>query len=349
VRDEHWRAFGRDWFAQHQSTLLGLLARPWIGRWLRWVLRIRASDVGFRKPIRALYPHAYTVDNGDGTYSTDIRTHDKFAKRLYFAFRPFWWLGHAWDWLIADRWVSQLSFGLSILTLTSYPEAGAVGTLTSDRTVRRIPAAGESFSTLRNGIGTHSANSSPTAGVGLFSDLTTDIFLEMYREIQAFNFTSMGITPNVSAIVSIYGVSKVNTGLGTPDFHFAGATPADPASIVTADYTQVQRVSFGSVTYAAFTASAYNDVSLNASGIAAIQLNGVASFSWQLEWDITGSFTGTWVSNTNTTFNFSTADAAGTAQDPKLTVTYIVPTAGPSIAWKKRRAAFAVSNPGSYF
>ena len=74
--------FSAAWFARHQRTLLWLLNAPVLGRWFRWVLCLRPHDVGYRKPIVQLLPHAYTVANADGTRTTDFRAHAKYAKRL---------------------------------------------------------------------------------------------------------------------------------------------------------------------------------------------------------------------------------------------------------------------------
>src|SRR5438105_15444444 len=93
--------FDRDWFLQHQTKLLWLVNFPLTRRWFRWVLRIRPGDPGFRGIICEVSPDNYKVVRGfkDGELelSADFRTHPKFAKRLYYAFRPLWWMIHLWD------------------------------------------------------------------------------------------------------------------------------------------------------------------------------------------------------------------------------------------------------------
>src|SRR3972149_6936967 len=84
----------QNWFAKYQKQLLWLLNTPIVGIWFRKVLRIRGEvdDIGTRK---------VSLDKIKIGY--DIRTHDKFSKRLYFAFKPLWQLIHWWDTLIANQ------------------------------------------------------------------------------------------------------------------------------------------------------------------------------------------------------------------------------------------------------
>src|SRR3990167_8858063 len=97
-----WLAFTHAWFARHQARLLALLAHPLTRRWARWILRIRRVDCGFNRRIVRLLPHAYVCEgDAPGELIADFRTHPKYAKRLYYAFRPVWWTMHAWDWALA--------------------------------------------------------------------------------------------------------------------------------------------------------------------------------------------------------------------------------------------------------
>jgi hypothetical protein len=90
----------------------------------------------------------------------------------------------------------------------------------------------------------------------------------------------------------------------------------------------VSTTSFGNITYANFTGSQYNDISLNASGITHIQTavngDGIIKFSGQLSWDILNDTTGlTWGSALTSAFRIVQADSAGTANDPKLVIEYV--------------------------
>src|SRR3990167_8948353 len=113
----HFQAFNKEFFNQHQATLLKLVNGRLTRKWFRYVLRIDGdkSPVGDNL-ITRIEPNAIRWGN-----TWEFRTHPKFGKRIYYAFRPFWWTLHFWDWLIAERFLPKYSFGLLILTV--YPDA----------------------------------------------------------------------------------------------------------------------------------------------------------------------------------------------------------------------------------
>ena len=60
--------------------------------------------------------------------------------------------------------------------------------------------------------------------------------------------------------------SKSN-GLGETPHHIASSAPVSDIALEVADYGAIARVSFATVTFAAWTASVYNTFSLNAAGL----------------------------------------------------------------------------------
>ena len=254
--------------------------------------------------------------------TTDFRTHPKFAKRIYFAFRPFWWLLHIYDSLFAERFAPQLAFGFS--TLTTYPQAGSGGSnVTCDGNVYRYNVD-ETFTAINTGSGHNADNTGTELWAHLASSGTTNQFTSNYKAIATFDTSSIGANSTLqSATMSLYGSLK-NASLGPPDLHIAGATPASNNALVAADYGQVQTTSFGSITYANFSTSGYNDIALNSSGLSNINKTGISKFSFQLNWQINNSFTGTWDSWALSYMHSYSADQTGTTQDPKLVVTYLV-------------------------
>lgn len=122
----HALAFNSGWFEQHQQKLLWLVNHPLLSYWFRWVLRINGnrSAVG-RQKITRINPEAIFWLLPNGTHKAELRTHPKFGKRLYHAFKPLWWSLHFLDWLFIDRWIPEYSFGFD--SLTAYPQAGSGG------------------------------------------------------------------------------------------------------------------------------------------------------------------------------------------------------------------------------
>lgn len=345
--------FSKEWFEAHQTKLLWLLNHWLTRRWFRWVLCIRRCDIGYDKRIIELCPHAYTVllgeeeeliageliadrksngvafstinsppINSSVKVATDFRTHDKYAKRLYYALRPLWYVLHFWDWLLADRWVPRLSFGFSTY-FTCYPDAGSGGT-TCDGYVMRGNAVQESFATIRAGTGQVYSAITPSVEVRLGTATTTDTFSQLNRAFACFDVTRLGAShiTILSADLSVWCSNKDNNFSSDTNLYLAGATPASNNTLVAGDYQQVQTTEFAtSIAYTNVTTSSYNAFSLNASGLA--ELTGIANFSLQLGWDILNSFTGTWASPpTNLSYNLTNADTSGNSNDPKLVILY---------------------------
>ena len=328
----HFQAFDKDFFTKHQAKLLWLLNAPVSKHWFRYVLRIKGHDLRASVKITVIAPNSFSYGdrhfNEGGVWfterTTDFRVHPKYGKRLYYAFRPVWWVAHFWDWVLADRFLPRLSFGL--LTLTAYPAAGANSPVDGEVS-RSAGAFNETFSTIRAGAGDSADATSTTMEAGrLDSSGTTNQYTRLFRGIALFDtsaITAFGVISGV--VLSLYGTTKVNN-LGSPALHIAGSTPASNSTLANADYGQVQRTSFGSVGYASFSAAGYNDITLNASGISNISKTGISKFSTQLDWDINNSFTGAWAGGVASILRCSTADASGTSQDPKLVVTYASPS-----------------------
>ena len=315
--------FSGAWFARHQRALLWLLAAPVLGRWFKWVLCIRPHDVGYRGRIVQLLPHAYVVDNGDGTRTGDFRTHEKFGKRLYYAFRPLWWSLHAWDALIANPLVPALNAGFD--TLTVYPDPGT-GATTCDGVIWRN-GVDESFATIRAGAG----NGVVTGGAEdqlayLAASTTSNQFAQMWRGFVGFDTSALTSSAAVSAAGLSLWVTAAQNGLGAGgNAHVAGATPATANTLSTSDFGNVQRTSFGSVSVGGITTGTYTEWSLNATGRAAVSTTGVTNLSLQTEHDLNGTFGGTWSSGTLVQVQAYHADQTGSANDPKFVVTYTVP------------------------
>lgn len=315
-------AFDKKWFADHQRGLLWLLNAPVIGRWFRWCLCIRAHDVGHRRKILEIRPNCYTVDGEKpGTLTTDFRTHAKYAKRLYFAFRPLWWCLHWWD-SLADAWLPEWSFGLS--TLTVYPDPDPE-TTTVDGEVSR-GAALQTWAGIRDGAGTGvNSNSASNTIAYLNAAATTDTWDDLRRGIALFDCSSLEAGASVTACVLSYYLNYKGTNLASPTYAIYESTPASNTGLVASDFAQIGTAAFSAeVSGSSLTASTYNDFIFNATGLAAI-IQGVVKLGFRnANYDVANT-PPTWQAppNMNYEVNVYTADQAGTNNDPRLVVTYI--------------------------
>jgi hypothetical protein len=99
-------------------------------------------------------------------------------------------------------------------------------------------------------------------------------------------------------------------------------SPASDSSFVASDYGNFGTTKFASDTVVSgWTTAAYNDFTLNASGIANVSKTGNSKFGWRFTEDIDNS-SPTWVSGAQTLTLARDAATAGTTEDPLLTVTH---------------------------
>jgi hypothetical protein len=325
----HFVAFDKQWFVKNQGILLFLLNSPLTRKFSRYTLRITKQDVGYKGKIVELAPSYYTLELGRFGDSvklvTDFRTHPKYAKRIYFAFKPLWWALHVWDFMIADRIAPGLSFGFS--TLTAYPAVGAAAPV--DGYVMR-QATSESFATIRAGAGTVAG---PSATLGATPWLrahasTANTYNDFGRGIYGFDTSPIGGGVISAAVLSLATNIAPETFLGDTDVDVVAATPASNNNLVAADFTTLGTTRYATgkaVSTFSSVDGTYNDLTLNATGIAAINGSGYTFLGTRLKWDTDNSFTGTWVSGSKSTaFIGYFADQTGTSTDPKLVVTYLL-------------------------
>lgn len=221
-------------------------------------------------------------------------------------------------------------------TLTVYPD-GDPETTTVDGIAFRN-ATNESWATITAGAGTGN-NSTSTSGniISITSDATLDRYSQLIRAIYLFDTSSLtsGVTVT-AAVLSIFGSSKADNLAITPDIDIYTSTPATNTDIANSDYSQVGSTSqTGSpITYAAWNTAAYNDFTLNATGISNVSKTSVSKFGARnANYDVSG-VAPTWTVSTFSNIRGNYADNAGTTNDPKLTVTYLPTIANPIVTFR---------------
>lgn len=182
----------------------------------------------------------------------------------------------------------------------------------------------QTFSSIRGQANGTDPNVINTSGTPCYisASSTTNQFSNLYRGFFLFDTSSIPANATIiSATLSLYGTGKTN-GLGSPDIHIASASPASDSTLTNGDFDNIGTTSFGSVSYAGWSTSGYNDFVLNASGLANISKGSGARsrFSAQFSWDINNSFTGTWANGAASSFSCNMADNG--TNKPTLFVTY---------------------------
>jgi hypothetical protein len=300
-------------------------------------LRIPPCDCPRSTPILEIAPNRFTVAGPrPGQLQTTFRSHPKYSKRLYFAFRPLWWAMHAWDWIVADRfaWADNWSFGFEILTVYPDPDPEVTSV---DGEAWRWAIPGETWDQIRLGAGNAARDYNEWDSPAITHQPQQSGFTSLDRTFLLFDTSSLGNNVTIeTATLSVWGTNHWG-GLGKTDFHIVATTPASNTAIVAADYQQVGGTSFGSVAFDSYTHGAYSDVVLSAAGRENINKTGVSKFGSRLGWDLSGVYGGSYI-NDATYFVYQSADVTGTAQDPKLVVVH-----QPAIIFLKRSDTVAVA------
>lgn len=318
--------FSKEFFLKHQKALLWF-ANTSYGKGL---LGIHDSSIFRDEKIDLILPHALVKKVSEDEYIAEFRTHRKYAKRLYYEFLPFWKAMHWFDMNIANPMVPDLNLGFD--TLVNMPDAGT-GNTTVDGCVGRN--ASGSWNTIRSGNGdmanaTDVGTSSNMNIAGVVAD-NTDTYIRLRRGIFTFDTSSLTQKANISsATLSLYGHAK-NSGVGATDLYICSAEGiASPNSLSNSDFQAVRdnTTSFGSVAYASYSISGYNDIALNDDGKAAVDLDGITKLCTKLGFDILNQAPTWGAGNPNSRFDAYFADQSGTSQDPKLTVNFRLPGGG---------------------
>jgi hypothetical protein len=330
-----YQTFDEGFFSRNQRWLLWLLNTPVVRLWFRWVMRIPSCDCLRGVRIHSIAPNYFDRDRKlifeKGEWRLEqTRTffgYPKYSKRIYHAFLPIWWMLHAWDYLIADSFWPELSFGFS--ALTAYPQAGGGGgNVSCDGRVTCL-TSGVSWATLiaeSSGTAAYSLTTDNTDNiVNIQANTTSNTWLDLCRGIFSFDTSSLGCAAISAATFSIYGAAQSDALSIAPNYDVYGWTPASNANnIVAADFGACGSTSYtgnSPITYAGYSTSGYNNSAFNSTGMEAINLTKPSCFSVRnANYDVSGT-PPSWSGGANSSlFNCYMADNG--SNEPKLTVTY---------------------------
>ncbi len=333
--------FDKFWFKKHQKKLLWLLNNSITKKWFRYCLRIRKYDCS--QKITEITPNS--ISWGDRYFkkkgkwylerTTDFRTHNKYSKRLFYAFFPVWLLFHWWDTLVNYLDLPELNLGFD--TLTIYPDPGDPGANSVDGAFYSDRPTPVNWATLRGSATTKSSIASPELFIRLNS---TGVNSWRYaaRTFATFLTSSLGSSATISsAVISWSGDTAAASDGFTSSIVTVASTQASNNSLSTADWNSYGATELSSrKTVASWNPNGFNDFTLNSNGISNINKTGVSKFAW-LE---SNDFDNTEPSIVaDTAVEVYTADQTGTTQDPKLVVTY-------SMTVKKNNPSLLLMNVG---
>ena len=212
-------------------------------------------------------------------------------------------------------------YGTMIFNPDPHTEATSV-----DGIVARMNSA-LTWADIRDEAGTSSADSGtvPTAPY-LLASQTEDRWQRLMRAILLFDTSDLPDDCTiVSATFSFWCDSKTNTTGETAPYGvvLVGSTPASNIALVNADYGQLGATAFvdNALLYGSISIIAYNVMTLNAAGLAAISKAGITKLGLVFLCDFS-DVAPNWVSGTNATINPRMADHAIKSTIPKLKITF---------------------------
>lgn len=241
--------------------------------------------------------------------------------------------------LITDPFTSDQSYQLtdqlgivgaaqiSFTTTSVYPDPNPE-TTTTDAWGRVLKSgAGFNWSDLSTSAGQYADPSDTALYIGFQDNATDDRWTQIYRSITLFDTSAVSTDTVDSAVYSLYATGNQSAAGTNLNANIFTSSPASNTDVAAADMTITN---FGSTQLAtgiargSISTSSYNDWTLNATGEATINGSGVTKLGCILEDDR---------SNTEPThdnngsagfsrFYASSAEASGTAQDPKLVVNH---------------------------
>lgn len=263
------------------------------------------------------------------TKKTDVRIGAKWANVIRYRWQEFQAYSQEYYALhkkpVLFPVVPQWNFAYT--TSTFYPDPN-VETTTVDGRVFRAPAPSEVWATIRAGDGTNSNDSASgaDAGTGLDADDAANPSKYTYlgRAFFLFDTSSISDTDSVdSGTFSLYITSK-NDALGGGSVRMVTSAPASNTALANGDFTsQGTTAQATDLTISGITTTAYNDWTLNATGLSNITKTGVSKFGTRLARDADDS-TPTWATAASENILFYYADQASTTNDPKLVVVHSV-------------------------
>lgn len=221
--------------------------------------------------------------------------------------------------------------------LTAFPDSGDPGAVTFDGISFRT-VDNETFSTKRNGAGTGAAGTGASDWIGtrLAAFTNVNTFADMGRSKYGFDTSSIGTGQTISAATfSVYGQTGTSdpfTANSTDRIIYLVSSGGSVTASAASDFENTGTTSFGTFDPGAgltsWNTAAYNDFTVNATGITNISVSGNTRYGLRGGADFNNSFTSTWSSGGTQSLAGFYADQAGTSQDPKLVVTYSAAVAG---------------------
>lgn len=256
---------------------------------------------------------SYTIDNGDGTYTAVFYEHPIHER-----------VGNEW-YAVEDKVLDKVDFDRR----TFSPLGALVNAQTTfypslDGYVRN-DAANPTWTTVRNATSGTAANDALSSGDEPYSWISGGNYNNR-RTFYLFDTSSIPDTDTITAATFSLYKGAGGDNADSASIELVQTNPASDSALATGDYDAVTFTSGGTKTIASFSGSAYNDLSMNATGLTWISKTGLTKLGLITSLDLNNVAP----TGLNGLQNVSFSETGGTSQDPKLVVTY-APSAATSV------------------
>jgi hypothetical protein len=208
-------------------------------------------------------------------------------------------------------------------TLTVYPDSGKPGTTSVDGEIGVRNDTSGNYTTVHDAATGDTLDNGGTGKMQVLNYKSGANYL-IQRCIVNFDTSALTASATISAAtLSVYDENDQEDN-DNDALSLVTNTAAAANDYTTADYDQFGTVKQASdIDFGSLVVNSYNDMALNATGLGNISKTGVTKFGLRTANDIAASAPA--AGNYKT---FSTADDAGTTQDPKLVITYTLGSGG---------------------
>ncbi len=174
------------------------------------------------------------------------------------------------------------------------------------------------WSQVRDGSGTAFDDSSVTLLVDIEAASSTGEWVEIARAALLFDTSSIGSGSVIlSAKLNLYVDSKFDSF--SQNIDIVASTPTTDIALLAADYGNFGTTVLGTIAISSLATGAYNAITLNPTGLAAISKTGVTKLGLRISGD-TSNTEPSWISSGLSGVFIRSADTSGTASDPYLEV-----------------------------
>jgi hypothetical protein len=323
---------GKHWYLWHPDdigTAMPMNEVEWFKAFQPLLLRVVNSGYGRQlmgidadlPTIHKVYKNALHCYLGEGKWWAEFRVGAKWANVIRYRWPEF--KRYARFFYDMPNFFTMLEMNGKLVpahaTSTFYPDANPESTSVEGYC---WDSGGSGWADSRNETTAGSVNDH---GTTFFAAYIANNY-QILRQYALFDTASLGSGATVSAgVVSIFGKGRDDND--DEKVCLTGGAPASNTAIVGGDYDGydalnsptefITRLDIGS-----WSTSAYNDMTLNAAGIARIAVADVTKFMFRQSGDVDNAAQ---ASNTNSAYAHS-SEVADTTSDPKMVVTHTVPS-----------------------